>query len=411
MTFLRQLAPARTFGPARSSLPVLPVSALAAPLALALALSACGGGQETKAPPPPTVSVLGVREQPLSISTELPGRTVAYETSDVRPQVNGLIEERLFAEGDTVRAGQPLYRIDAAPYRAAVASARAALSKAQATIGATEALARRYGELVKINAIARQDYENAVGSAGQARADIAAQRAALQSAQIDLARTVIRAPISGRIGRSLTTTGGLVAAGQTTALTTIQRIDPVYVDIPQSSADVLKLRQQIAAGQLTRDGKARVQLILEDGSTYKLEGTLLFTDVTVDQTTGSQVLRAVFPNPDGLLLPGMFVRAKLVQGTVQNAILVPQQAVSRDERGDPVVMVVGADKKVAPRPVKTSGTSGANWIVTSGLRNGDRVIVEGGMMLQPGMPVTAQPWNPNAPAAAAPTAAPGAKAK
>ena len=410
MTFLRQLAPARTFGPARSSQPALPVSALAAPLALALALSACGGGQETKAPPPPTVSVLAVREQPLSISTELPGRTVAYETSDVRPQVNGLIEERLFAEGDAVRAGQPLYRIDAAPYRAAVASARAALSKAQATIGATEALARRYGELVKINAIARQDYENAVGSAGQARADIAAQRAALQSAQIDLARTVIRAPISGRIGRSLTTTGGLVAAGQTTALTTIQRIDPVYVDIPQSSADVLKLRQQIAAGQLTRDGKARVQLILEDGSTYKLEGTLLFTDVTVDQTTGSQVLRAVFPNPDGLLLPGMFVRAKLVQGTVQNAILVPQQAVSRDERGDPVVMVVGADKKVAPRPVKTSGTSGANWIVTSGLRNGDRVIVEGGMMLQPGMPVTAQPWNPNAPAAA-PAAAPGAKAK
>lgn len=410
MTFLRQLAPARTFGPARSSQPVLPVSALAAPLALALALSACGGGQEAKAPPPPTVSVLAVREQPLSISTELPGRTVAYETSDVRPQVNGLIEERLFAEGDTVRAGQPLYRIDAAPYRAAVASARAALSKAQATIGATEALARRYGELVKINAIARQDYENAVGSAGQARADIAAQRAALQSAQIDLARTVIRAPISGRIGRSLTTTGGLVAAGQTTALTTIQRIDPVYVDIPQSSADVLKLRQQIAAGQLTRDGKARVQLILEDGNTYKLEGTLLFTDVTVDQTTGSQVLRAVFPNPDGLLLPGMFVRAKLVQGTVQNAILVPQQAVSRDERGDPVVMVVGADKKVAPRPVKTSGTSGANWIVTSGLRNGDRVIVEGGMMLQPGMPVTAQPWNPNAPAAA-PAAAPGAKAK
>lgn len=411
MTFLRQLAPARTFGPARSSQPVLPVSALAAPLALALALSACGGGQETKAPPPPTVSVLAVREQPLSISTELPGRTVAYETSDVRPQVNGLIEERLFAEGDTVRAGQPLYRIDAAPYRAAVASARAALSKAQATIGASEALARRYGELVKINAIARQDYDNAISSAGQARADIAAQRAALQSAQIDLARTVIRAPISGRIGRSLTTTGGLVAAGQTTALTTIQRIDPVYVDIPQSSADVLKLRQQIAAGQLTRDGKARVQLILEDGSTYKLEGTLLFTDVTVDQTTGSQVLRAVFPNPDGLLLPGMFVRAKLVQGTVQNAILLPQQAVSRDERGDPVVMVVGADKKVAPRPVKTSGTSGANWIVTSGLRNGDRVIVEGGMMLQPGMPVTAQPWTPNAPAAAAPAAAPGAKAK
>ncbi|NKJ42104.1 MULTISPECIES: efflux RND transporter periplasmic adaptor subunit [unclassified Novosphingobium] len=382
--------------------------------ALALALAACGshtpgagepGGAGGNAPPP--VSVVAVREEPLSISAEFPGRTVAYETSDVRPQVNGLIQARLFTEGEFVRAGQPLYRIDPAPYQAQVSSARAALTKAQATIASTEALARRYGELVKINAIARQDYENAVASAGQARADVAAQQAALRTAQIDLGRTTIRAPISGRIGRSLTTTGGLVSASQTTALTTIQRIDPVYVDIPQSSADLLKLRRQIMDGKLTKDGKAKVQLILEDGSTYPLEGDLLFTDVTVDQATGSQVLRAVFPNPRSLLLPGMFVRAKLVQGTVQNAIALPQQALTRDEHGNAVAMVVGAQNKVEQRQIQTGGTQGDKWIVTGGLRSGDKVIVEGGMMLQPGMAVTPQPWNPNAPAAQPAAAAKG----
>lgn len=386
MTFLRHTAHLRASAPA---------------LALALVLSACSGGapgEQAKAPPP-AVSVLAVRAQPLSIATELPGRTVAYETSDVRPQVDGIVTARLFEEGQMVRAGQPLYRIDPAPYEASAASARAALAKARAAVTASEALARRYGELVKINAISKQEYDNAVSSAGQARADVAAQQAALRTAAISLGRTTVRAPISGRIGRSLTTTGGLVSAAQSTALTTIQRLDPIYVDIPQSSAEVLRLRQQILAGKLTRDGKARVQLILEDGSTYPVEGTLLFTDVTVDQTTGSQVIRAVFPNPQGLLLPGMFVRAKLVQGTVQNAFLVPQQALGRDEHGNPMVMVVGADNKVAPRPVKTNGTSAASWIVTDGLREGDRVIVEGGMMLQPGMPVSAQPWQPGAPPA------------
>ncbi|MFD2781875.1 efflux RND transporter periplasmic adaptor subunit [Novosphingobium pokkalii] len=381
--------------------------------ALALALAACGsqppgaggpGGPGGNAAP--AVSVLAVREEPLSITAEFPGRTVAYETSDVRPQVDGLIQARLFTEGDFVRAGQPLYRIDPSPYQAQVMSARA-LAKAQAAIASSEAQARRYGELVKINAISRQDYDNAVTSAGQARADVAAQQAALRTAQINLARTTIRAPISGRIGRSLTTTGGLVSAAQTTALTTIQRIDPVYVDIPQSSADLLKLRRQISDGQLTKDGKAKVKLILEDGSTYALEGDLLFTDVTVDQATGSQVLRAVFPNPRSLLLPGMFVRAKLVQGTVQNAIAVPQQALTRDEHGNAVVMVVGAQNKVEPRQVQTGGTQGDKWIVTSGLRSGDKVIVEGGMMLQPGMPVNPQPWNPNAAAGQAPAQAQG----
>ncbi len=386
-------------------------------LALALALAACGGGnqqqQQQGAPQgPPQVGYVAVREQAVTLTTELPGRTTAYETSDVRPQVNGLVLDRLFVEGDMVRQGQPLYRIDPAPYQAQVASARAALTRARASIASSAALARRYGELVKINAIARQEYENAQTSAAQAQADVAAQQAALRTAQIDLARTTIRAPISGRIGRSLVTTGALVSAAQTNALATIQRLDPIYVDIQQSSADLLKLRQQIMSGQLTRDGNARVKLTLEDGTSYGPEGTLRFADVTVDPTTGSQVIRALFPNPNGLLLPGMFVRAQLVQGTQANALLVPQRAVSRDERGNATTMVIGNDGKVQPRTLQTSRTVGDNWLVTGGLKAGDKVIVEGGMMLRPGMAVQGKPWNPNAkPAAQAPQGQAQAQAK
>lgn len=367
--------------------------------ALVLLLAACGGQapQDAGAGGAAPVSYVVVKQDTITLTTELPGRTSPYESSDVRPQVNGLIVARLFTEGDMVHQGQPLYRIDPAPYEASVASARAALAKAQAAIASNEALARRYGELVKINAIARQDYENALTTAAQARADVAAQQAALHSAQIDLARTTVRAPISGRIGRSLFTTGALVSASQSSALTTIQRLAPIYVDIQQSSADLLKLRQQILAGKIARDGNAKVQLILEDGSTYAPLGALRFADVTVDQTTGSQVIRALFPNPDGLLMPGMFVRARLVEGTQQNAMLVPQRAVGRDERGNPTVMVVGTDNKVEVRPLQSGRTSGSDWVVTAGLRPGDKVIVEGGMMLRPGMPVTPQPWNPNAP--------------
>lgn len=390
--------------------------------ALALALAACGsqpqqqgaggsGGPGGQAGPPP-VSYVTVQQQAVPLTSELPGRLSPYESSEVRPQVNGIILDRLFTEGDMVRQGQPLYRIDAAPYRAAVASARAALTRAQATIASTEALARRYGELVKINAISKQEYENAVASAAQARADVASQQAAVRTAEIDLARTTIRAPISGRIGRSVSTTGALVSAAQTNALTTIQRLDPIYVDIQQSSADLLKLRQQIMAGQVARDGNAKVALKLEDGSDYGPQGTLRFADVTVDETTGSQVIRALFPNPNGLLLPGMFVRARIVEGTQQNAMLVPQRAVSRDERGNPTVLVVGAENKIEPRPIQTSRTAGDAWIVTSGLKPGDKVIVEGAMMLRPGMPVTPQPWNPNAkPAQGQPGAAAPAQGK
>ncbi|UYY58198.1 efflux RND transporter periplasmic adaptor subunit [Sphingomonas sp. S2-65] len=377
---------------------------LTAAFGVALILGGCGGNDAAEqqkaaaaAAAPPQVGVITVQEQPVTLSTELPGRTAAYETSEVRPQVNGIVLQRLFEEGDMVRAGQPLYKIDPAPYQAQVASAQAALARSRAAIASTGALSRRYNELVRINAISRQEAENAVTGAQQARADVAAQQAALRSAQIDLARTTIRAPISGRIGRSTFTTGALVSASQTEPLTTIQRLDPIFVDIQQSSAEVLNLRQQIMDGQLSRgSGAARVRLKLENGSTYPSEGTLKFTDVTVDPTTGSQVIRAVFSNPRGLLLPGMFARAQLAEGTKSNAILVPQRAVSRDERGNATAMVVGAGGKIEPRALKTDRTVGDNWLVTGGLKTGDKVIVEGGMMLRPGMAVQPKPWNPNA---------------
>jgi membrane fusion protein (multidrug efflux system) len=356
---------------------------------LVLLLSACGGGGEQPAPAgPPEVGVVTVRQQAVVLSSELPGRTSAYETSEVRPQVNGLILQRLFTEGDQVRAGQALYRIDPAPYEAQVASARAALGRARAAIASTAALARRYGELVKINAISRQEAENAAASAQQARADVQAQEAALRSAQIDLARTTIRAPISGRIGRSTYTTGALVSASQTDPLTTIQRLDPIFVDIQQSSAEVLRLRQQLMSGEVSRQGGvARVKLKLEDGTSYGEEGVLKFTDVTVDPTTGSQVIRAQFPNTGGLLLPGMYVRAELTEGTRANGMLVPQIAVTRDERGNPTVLVAGAQNKVEMRKITAPRTVGTNWLVSAGLKPGDKVIVSGAQSARPGSKV------------------------
>lgn len=372
-----------------------------APLALlAVPLAACGGGndQQQQAPQgPPPVSVIAVQPQAVTLSTTLPGRTNAYETSEVRPQVNGLVLSRLFVEGDQVSKGQALYRVDPQPYLSAAAQARASLARAQSAIASSAALQRRYGELVKINAIARQDYENSITSAQQARADVAAQQAALRTAQIDLARTTVRAPISGRIGRSVVTTGALVTSGQADPLTTIQRLDPIYVDVPQSSADLLRLRKQIAEGQLSRGGQAaRVRLRLEDGSLYPIEGTLQFADVSVDPATGTQTIRAIFPNPKALLLPGMYVRAELIEGTQAQAITVPQRAVSRDEKGNPTVLVVGRDNKLASRVIVAPRTIGENWLVTSGLSAGERVVVEGAMMLRPGAPVKPVPWNPNA---------------
>jgi membrane fusion protein, multidrug efflux system len=384
------------------------------PVAILLTLAACGRGDPAvkgDAPGPMSVAFVTLREESVTLTNELPGRTAAFETSDVRPQVNGLIRARLFTEGDFVRQGQPLYRIDPSPYAAQVASARAALSRAQASIASSAALARRYGELVKINAIARQEYENAVTASRQARADVAAQAATLRTAQIDLERTTITAPISGRIGRSTFTTGALVSAAQAEPLATIQRLDPIYVDVQQPSADLLKLREQIVAGNLASGGDARVRLKLETGSTYPVEGRLRFADVTVDPATGSQTIRAIFANPNGLLLPGMFVRASLVEGVQSRALLVPLRAVTRDERGRATVMVIGKGDRAEPRTIETSRTAGDAWIVTGGVRSGDRVIVEGAMMLRPGMQVQGRPWSPGKAAAPVATTAPTAAPK
>ena len=340
-------------------------------------------------PPPPAVGYVTVTEQAVTLASELPGRTAAVETSEVRPQVNGLVLQRLFTEGDSVAAGQPLYRIDPQPYQAQAAAATAALARARAGIASSAALARRYGELVAINAIAKQDYENAQTAAAQARADVAAQQAALRTAQIDLARTTIRAAITGRIGRSTYTSGALVTAAQTEPLATIQRLDPIFIDIQQSSADLLTLRRQILSGQVTGQGNARVRLKLEDGSSYGPEGRLRFADVSVDPTTGTQVIRASFPNPDGLLLPGMYVRAAAGPGHAgragaAGAAALPSAATST---GKPIAFVVGRRRQAGAahagdRPVAPSATS---WLVTSGLAaQATSVVVEGGSKkLQP----------------------------
>ncbi len=351
------------------------------------------------APPPPTpeVGVVTVAQQPVTLSTELPGRITAVETSEVRPQISGVIRRRLFTEGSMVRAGQTLYEIEDAPYRAALGTAQGQLGAAQAQINATRLQAQRYNELVRLNAVSKQEADNATGSAAQARANVAAQRSAVESARVNLNFTRIKAPISGRIGRSLFTAGALVQTGQADPLATIQRTDSVYVDVTQSAAQLLDLKAAMQSGQITGGGQgARVQLILPNNQTYPIEGRLQFAEVTVDQTTGAVTLRARFPNPNGMLLPGMYVRAKLVQGTQANAILVPQRAVSRDERGQPTVMVVGADNKIAPRTLQTNQTQGDNWIVTSGVKPGDKIVVEGAMMLRPGAVVKTTPWNPNA---------------
>ena len=368
--------------------------AIAVGILVALLLAAyliLGGPAEPQTPPPgPTpVGVIVVTEQPVALTTELPGRTSPYETSDVRPQVDGIIRERLFTEGDYVTAGQPLYRIDPVSYQAKVANAQAALARAEASTIGAEGQVRRYAELLKRNFVSRQNYDDARSAAGAARADVVAQRANLRSAQIDLERTIIRAPISGRIGRSLYTTGALVQAGQENPLTTIQRLDPIYVDIQQSSADLLRLRERLISGQVA-SGSAPVHLQLETGSMYPQTGTLSFADVTVDQATGSQTVRAVFPNPQHLLLPGMFVRGQLSQGVEQRGILVPQRAVSRDERGRPTVLVVGAKNMAELRVIAAAQTVGDNWLVTGGLKPGDKVIVDAGPLVRPGIPVKPQ---------------------
>lgn len=357
----------------------------------------------------PEVAVVEMKPERVAITTELPGRTSAYLIAEVRPQVSGIIQQRFFKEGSDVKAGEVLYQIDPATYQAAHDSARAALARAEANVTSIRFRAERYRELVEIRAVSRQEYDDATAALKQAEAEIAAGKAAVETARINLGYTRVTAPIAGRIGKSLVTVGALVTAGQGMPLATVQQIDPVYVDVTQSSAVLLQLQKAMASGALKRDNanRARVKLILEDGTPYPLEGTLQFQDVTVDPTTGSTILRIVFPNPKRVLLPGMFARAVLEEGVSEKALLVPQQGVSRDPKGNPLALIVDAENKVQQRVLTLVRTIGDRWLVSDGLAPGDRVVVEGMQRVRPGAVVKAVPF---AEAAGGPgkTAAPAA---
>jgi membrane fusion protein (multidrug efflux system) len=362
---------------------------------LLLALSACGrgGGQQGSGNRTPDVGVVVIHYQHALMTADLPGRTSAYREADVRPQVNGIVTAQLFEQGSTVRAGQPLYQIDPAPYRAAVDSAKGALANAQATLATAKAKAQRYAMLLKQNAIAPQEYDDALAAWKQAQASVQTASAALESANINLGYTKITAPISGRIGRSLVTVGALVTANQTGSLATIDTLDPIYVDINQSTAELLALKSAMASGQIAGNTpeNARVSLTLEDGSAYPLSGTLKVSEVSVDPNTGAVVLRALLPNPDGILLPGMYVRARIVEGINRQAILAPQQGVSRDEKGRPTALVVDGKGIVRLKVLQAPRAIGGFWLVTAGLQPGDRLIVDGLQSARPGQAVHAVP--------------------
>ena len=368
----------------------------------ALALAACG--QKQSAPPQqtPEVGVITVEPTPVPVLTELPGRTSAFLVAQVRARVDGIVQRREFTEGSEVKAGQRLYKIDPAPYLASLNSAKAALAKAEANLASTTAQANRYKVLVAANAVSKQDYDNAVAARGQAAADVASAKASVETAQINLGYTDVVAPISGRTGVSQVTPGAYVQASQATLMDTIQQLDTVYVDLTQSSLDGLKLRREMQEGRLKTNGQgaAKVTLILEDGRPYPLPGKLQFSDVTVDQATGSVTIRAVFPNPNRVLLPGMFVRARIEEGVNETAMLVPQIGVTHDPKGAAVALVVASDNKVVPHVLDTGGMRGADWIVNGGLQSGDRVIVQGTEKVRPGMTVKAVPAQLPAPAAA-----------
>ncbi len=410
-------------------------------LAGTLALIGCGKQNATKGgpPPPPEVGVVSVTPQSVTLTRELPGRTSSHLIAEVRPQVGGIIKERLFIEGSVVKAGQVLYQIDPAPYQAMVDSAKAVLERAKTgASGARAALVRaeanvvplrlkveRYKELVSIKAVSTQDLDDATAAVGQGEADVVSAKAAVEgadaeigvaaaalaTAKINLAYTKVTAPISGRIGKSLVTTGALVTASQSDPLATVQEFDPIYVDFTQSSSVRLKLMEELNSGRLKSggSGQAKLRLLLEDGSAYPEEGILKFSDVTVDPSTGSVTLRGLFPNPKHLLLPGMFVRGIVQEGVREQAILVPQRGVTRNPAGEAMVMVVGADEKVEQRIIKVERTIGSDWLVNEGIKAGDRIILEGTQKARPGSVVKAVPFGSEAPAA--PAGAPPAAAK
>jgi membrane fusion protein (multidrug efflux system) len=386
----------------------------AAVLATACSLAGCQNSAG-KAPQAgsPEVAVVEINPQRVAITTELPGRTSAYLIAEVRPQVSGIIQSRLFKEGSDVKAGDVLYQIDPATYQAAWESAKAQLARAEANITSIRVRAERYRELVEIKAVSRQEYDDATAALKQAEAEIAAGKAAVETARINLGYTRVAAPITGRIGKSSVTVGALVMAGQGMPLAVIQQIDPVYVDVTQSSASLLRLQESFAKGALKRDSanRARVRLILEDGTPYPQEGALQFQDVTVDPTTGSFILRAIFPNPKRILLPGMFVRAVLEEGVNDQALLVPQQGISRDPKGNPLALIVDAEGKVQQRMLTLDRPIGDKWLVSAGLAQGDRVIVEGVQKVRPGSAVKAVPFGEARGADGKTAAPPAAKSK
>lgn len=385
---------------------LLPLAAILVACGAKDAPPAAGGG--AGGPPPATVGVVTVASQSVALQTELPGRVSAARVAQVRARVNGVVQQRLFREGSEVHAGQLLYQIDPAPYKAALESAQASLAKAQANLAHTTAQVERNKPLVDANAISKQDFTALVTAQKQAEADVAAGKAAVQTAQINLDYAAVSAPISGRIGQALVTEGALVSAAEATQLALIQQTGTVYVNFTQSSADVLRLRKAIASKQLraSGDGTVPVRIVLEDGTELPKPGKLLFTDLTVDATSGQITLRAEVPNTDGLLLPGQYVRVRLSQAELPSGMLLPQQAVTRSNQGD-TVLVVGADGKPTPRPVKVGNAQGGQWVILGGLQPGEQVIVDGFQkMMVPGAPVKTVPWTPGgAPAAAAAGAA------
>ena len=385
-------------------------------LATSIALVGCSkdpkdaqqGGAAAQKMPPTEVGVIVAQPQSVEQTVELSGRTSAYEISDVRPQTSGVILKRLFTEGSFVREGQPLYEVDSSINRTNLESAKAALVRQQANLNALQVKANRYRQLVGINAVSKQEYDDLVAQIKLAEADIAASQASVKNAQIDLGYSTVRAPISGQSGRSSVTAGALVTANQANALVTIQQLDPIYVDISQSSAELLRLRQQLSQGSIDRSNNTKVRLKLEDGSYYSVEGNLAFSDASVNPDTGSVTLRAVFSNPNHLLLPGMFANAQIVQGVIPNAYLVPQAAITRTPTGQAMAMLVNAKGLVEPRQITTSGVQGQNWIVTQGLNTGDKVIVDGIAKVKPEQEVVAKPYQPQA---AAPQGQPATGAK
>jgi membrane fusion protein (multidrug efflux system) len=365
------------------------------PAALAISIAMIVGCAKHAPPPPPPAQVRFVTAEPQSVTltTDLPGRTTAYRIAEIRPQVSGVILKRLFVEGHDVKAGEQLYQIDPAPYQASVDSARATLEKAQAAVAAASALTVRYKPLSEARAVSRQDYDNAVSSEAQAKADVASAKASLETARINLTYTKVLSPITGRTGRSSVTEGALVTANQTNSLVVVQRLDPIYVDVVQPSALLLRLKRELASGKLLKVGQnqAQVKLRLEDDTVYPQAGKLQFAEVSVDQGTGSVTLRAEFPNPEGTLLPGMFVHEQIEEGVDESALLVPQQGVTHDFRGNPTVMVLTANNQAESRVVKTSRAMGDQWLVSDGIAAGDRIIVQGQQSIKPGIALDAKP--------------------